>query len=265
MARRKKGPKGPGSHTITRDLYDRMVEFFRERPGKMAEAARYFGVSEQMTRKAWHKGWSLMHAGEWAIPIKERLAQEHRNVRAERQGKKEDEGDPTDRFFADSFVQKTEEDVVAERARRSSDWEERQLQAREDAIQASAEEAEMVRIGRRSVMKLLHQATFLAEKAQPLTTAIAEKLESYEVVDPSEATKILNRINSFASESLKAGQLAMRMERLYAGEAEGTFKVEHEMSPEEAAEELQSAAEEANEWSQELEAIEAEFADEGSE
>jgi hypothetical protein len=66
--------KAPGTRTPrTRELYDRLLEAFRERPGNPTYAARQAGVSWKTANTAWERGWDGIV---WARPLMARIADE---------------------------------------------------------------------------------------------------------------------------------------------------------------------------------------------
>ena len=61
-----------------RRTYEAILSGYREDPANVTNAARYAGVTREMARNAWHRGFPRQYAAgaAWARPIKEVLAEE---------------------------------------------------------------------------------------------------------------------------------------------------------------------------------------------
>ncbi len=136
---------GPG---ISRTTWDALVLAFREKPGNVMAASKFAHVNRRTADKAWHHGWPKV---EWAKPIKDLLDQEREEVRAAR--------------LRAEIAGQFEED-------------ERRLKARQDAIEARAQEAHGAKLSRSNALsiavvtaKILQACRGVAEELQRRTDA----------------------------------------------------------------------------------------------
>lgn len=200
---------------ITREYYENLVSAFRERPGIVSEAASVAAVSRKTAQKAWVQGWP-----EYGFPpIRERLEQEATAVRAR----------------------------LAEQAEREAATKAEQAQVAKAQVDATAtreREALIVRASRENVIGYLKATNDLMHGAVLLSGMIREELAQMAKKGSrppmKQAVYLMNAIGSALRQGNEAATLALRMERLLAGEPEAILGVK-DMSIDQCAKEMQLA------------------------
>ncbi len=208
-----------GKREITPDLYNRLVEAFRLKPGIYTFAARVCGVEHRTAKRAWMRGWASPHK-KWAIAIKDLFEQEQEKLRADRMK------------------------AIEEQARIE---EEQVLKAQEDAKTTLQQEAEGVRQARVAAM------IFTKNILPPIirgAVALAARLETdlakLDDMNPTQRMLFLRNTASVINLANNAMQTALENERLRLGQPTQVIGVKavEKMTPEEAARELEFLAQE---------------------
>lgn len=221
-------PKGPGNpprsrknqytgkRTITRETYAKLLEGFRLHPGNIAAVSRYAEVVRRTAQRAWEKGWSNQHGKEWALPIKDIIADEQEKIRAER--------------YKEAEMKQRLIDEDKERAVK-------------DSIKTRAEEAEAANIARGNARVVGAMISNILRSAQPLLKRLQDALKDQATIDKMSPIQVME---IFASAALvvKRGQEAIRdaleIERMRVGDPTETIKIQLEdMSLEDAQKELE--------------------------
>lgn len=212
-----------------RRTYEAILSGYREDPANVTNAARFAGVTREMARNAWHKGFPRQYAAgaRWARPIKEVLAEERdaaQVARAER-------------------ARKDAEAADAERER-----------ARRESIEELAEEGRLRATTRKAVLGLVLVQTELIPAARAcvgvIRGAVLEpdgaggwKPKAKPDLTPTQASKILREATANMERLASAGQRVVELGRLVRGESTLNVAAARDQSPEEALEELEMAAE----------------------
>jgi hypothetical protein len=188
---------------VTQDVWDKLLEAYREDPGNHSNAARHAVVQRRTARRAWELGYPDRP---WGLkPIKDLLASEAELARS--------------RLQLEADKEELEEDQIAlelERDREAS---------RQHAIRSKEQEGRLIAAARAgSIMGLsaaIEIAPSLQRAMQKLGTAlaaIAEDQGSLTAKDVANLSFVMRRYSSTLRELSQAGQIAMEMERLYLGE-----------------------------------------------
>lgn len=203
---------------ITHEMYDAMLQAFREQPGNASYAARAASCERRMAARAWEKGWP---AQPWARPIRDVLTQERIQAKA-RQFKEQEQA-----------------------AKREQELREK---AKQEAIDALAAEGQMLKLGRSSVTSALAAAGILwpaiRRVAEELRVGIeagtAKLTDSQKMAFIKSYTWVVNIGASAASTLIEA-------ERRHQGEptevVQHTLSTEDPQSLKEAMEELERVQE----------------------
>jgi hypothetical protein len=212
-----------------RRTYDALLAGFRDDPGNITKCAKYAGVTREMARGAWHRGFPRQYAAgaAWARPIKEVLAEERDSAHIAR----------------------------VERARRDAELADAAREkARQESIEELAEEGKL----RTTVRKAVLGMVIIQTRALPAMSACVEVIRSALLepdgaggfrakanpgVTPLQASKLLREAvvnNERIAASTKA---IIELGRLIRGESTLNVAQAQEMSEEDALEELAMAAE----------------------
>lgn len=201
-----------GRRAITRELYDRIVEGYRQAPGNATYAARYSGVDRRTAGKAWAKGWP---AFTWAIPIREVIRQEMESARAER-------------------IRLQEEERAHQQRERD--------RARQDAVKTQAEELQATAAARQSAIVFSGLTRSLMVAMVPLAQTLKQNLETrWQDLTPQQVTKVFSDAAYIVKASNESVKLALEVERLRNNEPTSILGVQghlEEVTTEEAVEEL---------------------------
>jgi len=199
MARRK----------YTKELYDRLVQGFREAPNNFSHASRIAGCDRRAAQRAYELGWP---ARSWAIPIKDYLAAEKERIRAERQKQLE--------------------------AQRESESEMRE-KAQTDAIAAQTQEAAGSAQARANALALAGVIGRIAVACVPLSDRIAKALREDISMTPQQALKLFSSMAYVVRQGNETLKLALEIERLRVGEPTSIFRLQaDEMTVDDVADSL---------------------------
>ena len=205
-----------GKRALTRELYDAMVAGFREAPGNASHAARVSGCDRRMAARGWTEGWCRQWA--WARPISAVLAEERHAAKQKA-----------------AEAERAAEAAAAERAER----------ARQKAIEAQAEEEQVLYVGRKDVLGVLVAAAELQPAMRKLARKVTEAIDRDKDISLREAMTVLTRYAQVTQRAVMAADLMLKLSRLDRGEVTERVAgvVEAEYTPEEAAAEIANANE----------------------
>ena len=203
-----------GRKEITQDIYEDLVEAFRDAPGLYGKVSEEVGVAFRTAQRAWLRGWSNKP---WGRPIQEVIAGAQLVTRAEMLEAQKQAAKTIKRAVAAEVAASTPEAVKATVSEAKSIVK----SAHHDAEQSRLEEARMVRATRQTGMAALAAIG----KLLPGMVKIGEAA-SKQLVDLADGGKVspkavLNMMRSFASSYAAitaANQTVMEMERLYMGQ-----------------------------------------------
>ncbi len=200
-----------GRRKYTQELYDSLVEAFRQSPGKCWSVGRSVGVRHETAKRAWEKGWNKK---EWP-PIKVYLQEEQEKIRAAREDMQRQA-----RIAADQTREK----------------------AREDAIKAQAQEAAGAQLARTNSIALASVVGQLAVASMKLAKKVATTIEdpTYQIT-PREAMRLYKDMAYVIQHGNDALLTALEIERLRVGEPTSILQIQAgEGTPEETAAQLGS-------------------------
>lgn len=198
---------------VDQDVWDKLLEAYRDDPGNHSAAARHALVQRKTARRAYELGYPDRPWGKVAIKdliaSEAELAQSRIQLEAEREDLLDDQAD-----------------LEAERNREA---------ARRAAINAKEQEIVLVGALRGTTMKALAGAVQAANGMQLAMKKIGEQLETIanggpishkEMMDISNMSR---RYSSTLRELAAAGQMAMEMERLRVGDPTQIIGIETEL------------------------------------
>lgn len=197
---------------LTQELYDRLVEGFRQAPGNASHAARLAGCDRRMAARGWNMGW--LNQVTWARPIREVIKGEMEAARAERFKLQERE--------------------------REQQQNERQ-KARQDSIKAATEEAQAAAIARANGIAVGGIIQGLLRGLIPLTRSLQENLGA-ENLRPREIARMMGDAAFIVRHGNEAIKIAFELERIRLGEPTSVIGIQNngmdDVTTEEAVEEL---------------------------
>jgi hypothetical protein len=170
---------------ITQEKYNRLLEAFRTRPGKIMYASRVAGVDRRTARRAWSKGWPTLP------PIEQVLDHEREQALIRAQ------------TLADKAMERVQDEREA-------------LQKR--AIAVTSEEIRVVDRARSNAIKLLEAMASVTRSSELLTKRVAEVLEATaSEISPATCLKLLEQLARIQKQAIEAGDLVIKMERVRNG------------------------------------------------
>lgn len=212
----------PGRRAYTRKLYDALVEGFRLAPANAAHAARVAGCERRCAKRAWEEGWRGLP---WARPIREVLAEETQAARARA--------------------------ATEERRRREADDARREA-ARQEGIEAEAQERSMLKAARQDVLAAAVVSAELVPTMRALAVVIRNavidpdsgRVRDKPLVDAKTSMTLLSRWTGMVGKVVYAAEVLAQLGRTERGQANAIVgHVEVEMSPEQTEEELLAGVE----------------------
>lgn len=199
--------------SITHEMYQALVDGFRQQPGNATYAARTAGVDRRTAKRGWEQGWQKQYV--WAQPIREVIREEMANARKAR--------------------------LEAQEAERFDQEKERE-KARTAAIKAAQEEAQAVSIARTNSIGAGMIVGSLMRALVPLTKQIETALANPATqLAPNQIAKMLADMANVTRHSNEAMRTALELERLRLGEPTNIGGIQgqlDDLTTEEAVEEL---------------------------
>ncbi len=192
--------KGQQPKPISEDKYHKLIEFFRENGRKYTVAARECSCDWRTAKKGWEEGWPERG---WPA-IKAVLKDETLLARSRRVTEK-----VTDVIISqeEALVKQAEEE---NRAR---------LKAREDAVQARAQEAKMVALARANTIGLQSATARLLRAGIREAIDLDGKLERGDVqLTTKDRLSFIGKVGYLVEAAARSSELIIKMERQLLGE-----------------------------------------------
>lgn len=217
------------AHIISLEQHTKLLESFREHPGRLGAAARKAGISHITAKKYWEKG-NPDAPDIRAKPISQIITEEQEASRA--------------RMYD---LQKQVDTLAAElEAKRRA---ENQAKAQLDATDTRVQEAQVIRMARGATQGLLVTLTNLSKGAAKVGVRIAKNLDRL-ANDPADMSRgeivdmvrTVQTLTSALRQANDAGRQAMEMERLLLGEPTAITQHNHivEVTVDEAERRIQA-------------------------
>lgn len=201
----------------TRDLYDRLVEGFRDAPGNFSQAGRHAGCGRRAAKRAWEQGWSNLP---WARPIRDVLAEERTTALA----------------------------LCADRAKAREEREAAQREAaRDHAVQTVAVEEEILGRSREVILRCLG----VAQQLEPAMETLAQRVTSEAIahgdaISAAEAMRLMGRFVTVVGQLVRASEQLVKLGHVERGTPSEIVEVrppaEVDLSDEQALHYLEMAA-----------------------
>jgi len=202
---------------ITQDFYDKLLDAYRELPAHYTNAAKAAGTTRKTSRKAWHEGWP----DKGFPPIEQALKHEEELARAQLARARE--------------AELTEAHETNREVRQA---------AAVDAAATREREVMMVRAARENVVGFLKATNDLLHGGVILSGMIRETLDDMRANGKRPPLKtsvyLMNAMGGALRQGNEAATLALRMERLLAGEPEAILGVQ-DMTVKECVREVRQA------------------------
>ncbi|OHD23812.1 MAG: hypothetical protein A2Y38_17130 [Spirochaetes bacterium GWB1_59_5] len=220
-----------GRRALTRQMFDKLVEAYREAPGQHKFAGRNAGVFHTTAKKAWDDGWPTFSWG--TVPIKEIIRQEQTIARARAAEIDAARQEAAKRNAADAAVrgQELAVQVAVDREK-----------VRQDAIKSRTEEAQAVRLARGNSISTMASLNRLLRSTGELVKGAEKRISENKDMTPLQVVKFAKDVSQAVKQTAEATHTAMQMERLLLGDNNGAMNdLPIDMSPEEAANEIKAA------------------------
>lgn len=199
-----------GRRAYTRDLYENLLEAFKQAPGNVSRAAITAGCGREMAKIAWEKGFKTKH---FELPP---IASVLNDLEAEARARLAEE--------------------EAERSRKAAEM---RAKAREDAIKAAAEEAKGTRYARQTNAVELLVLGKLLEASEPVIKrlvaefAVMADVQKTPKLNLTKTLKLFQQMAYVVDRATRGHMIAMQQERLRVGQPMAILGVSAEqMQPE---------------------------------
>jgi len=222
---------------ITRDFYDNLVAAFREHPDSYAAAARSAGCDQRTAKRGWQKGWLTI--ADWARPICEVVAEHEAKVMVAARAKRarimqaeEEARLERERAEAEGYAVEAEAQKTAQAQNQAV----QRVQARADVSDTRAQEGVVVALARGNAARYLGASQQMMAGLTALTKRIRAEMEElgtpekvvngkpiYKKANLGQMMRLVQTASSAMRQGNEAALIAMRMERLFMGEPEGTI------------------------------------------
>lgn len=194
--------------------YTDLAKAFRDKPGSVNNAATKAKVTRKTAKRAWEVGWPNENPPR--IAIKALLAQEEAEAQAKTQ------------------MVKNETEAFAATLRQG---------VRNEALDAREQEARLVKAARVNIANLLVATGRLGPALHALSDQLRVAIEAGGL-NPTQASNLLRNLASAATQSVRAGQIVLEIERLHRGDPTAILGITPvEMSPSDAVAEIEAAQE----------------------
>ena len=199
---------------ITVQQYTALVKAFREKPGSVLNAATKAHVTRKTAKRAWEVGWPEENPPRLAV--RNLLAQEEAEAAAKAQ------------------QVKSETEAFAATLRHG---------VRNEALDAREQEARLVKAARVNIANLLVATGRLGPALHALSDQLRASIEAGGL-NPMQASTLLRNLATAATQSVRAGQIVLEIERLHRGDPTAILGIAPvEMSPADAVAEIEAAQE----------------------
>jgi hypothetical protein len=173
-----------GKKAISRELYEQMLEAFREEPGNVGYVAKKCDVEYRTAAKCWKVGWESKYFDPAKDKIEQELIAEQLATRAR---------------LANSIKSDTKSEVV-----------------RQDAVEIRTHETKMVRGARENCIALMACSQKLLGGAFQLSARLGELLRN-EQVGVKDGIAVLATIGKLIKDGNESAKLSLVLERLLVG------------------------------------------------
>jgi hypothetical protein len=193
---------------ITDEVFDRLVQAFRESPGNIEHARRAAQCGRKLAERAWEKGWPNFRNG---VSVQDIFREEQQAARAK---------------------------LLAEAAAKTAMAEKEREEARKQAIEARKQEGQLVTMARQSCLQAMVVVGTCITAGKTLAMSLKKHIDEEAkkpdtIPDPHDPTKtipnpyrlpmsqaiyMLGRIADITGRLNAAAHLAMQMERLHLGQ-----------------------------------------------
>jgi len=200
---------------ITPDIYENLLKAFREDPGNASHAAKRAGCDRRMAARGWAQGWTPHKP--WARSIKLVLEEEQQAVRAEQRRLEEE--------------QRNAGKLERERAR-------------QDSISALAQEGQMIKAGRITVLNGLATIASMLPAIKAIADKLSADVQAGHVPAPAVSMRLLRDFSTVVGRLVTASQQLVEAERASKGEPSkviGLVDATGAMSVDDAVREIQEA------------------------
>lgn len=202
-----------GRKVITKAVYDRIVQEFRETPGRPNRVATAAGVNRRTAIRAWEVGWP----NKKLEPIRTLFEREQAKARAE---------------------------LAEQQGQIKAQSLDEQQRAINHAAKSRAEEGQMCRLARTTALKGLISSTVLADLGKHIGRRAEESIKELLELDPNDkralspnqALALLQKIVSLQKDISALAHDSMQLERLHLGQPQanvGIIMNQREMTLEE--------------------------------
>lgn len=196
----------------TQEAYDLLLAFYRREGPKFTEASRAAKCSLKVARSAWQTGWRGLP---WAEPIEKVTREEQEAARARR-------------------LQLEREEIEKADAVRK--------QARQDAIEARAQEARSAKLSRANGMLFAASVTKMLGSLSKVAGEIERRVNDPNILTtlpPQELRKLVQTISGATREGQNIIRTALEIERIVTGQPIAVIGMQvSAMSPTQLAEEI---------------------------
>lgn len=173
-----------GKKAISRELYEQMLEAFREEPGNVGYVAKKCDVEYRTAAKCWKVGWESKYFDPAKDKIEQELIAEQLATRAR---------------LANSIKSDTKSEVV-----------------RQDAVEIRTHETKMVRGARENCIALMACSQKLLGGAFQLSARLGELLRN-EQLGVKDGIAVLATIGKLIKDGNESAKLSLVLERLLVG------------------------------------------------
>lgn len=206
---------------LTRELYEKMINYYRTRPGDVRGCAEFSGVHEKTARRAWRgPGWTL-YAGDWRPALEV--------------------------FAAEEAAKREEARVAEERERLSYAKEaERARRVEEESVQFEEQSLKVARVNvvvaSAALSKLARGITELAARTSKLLEAGRDSDGRPLNLDVAESLRVIQRFATATRGMTEAIETLIQVGKLVRGQPMSiTGHLIADLTPEQVAEEVRRA------------------------
>lgn len=198
--------KPPGKRTITREIYDQLVESFRKHGDNFKAVCEEVGVHWHTAKKAWKEGWAHQKSKPWALPIKDVLKEEQIAARA-------------------ALAREKHDLVNDHRIARQTALQEAIEAGFQDLVDSRAKQGKVIRAARDNSIAALIVSQKLLKASIPLADKIVAELETTQL-DVFQKMRLMRQLGRFASDAIEMSQVVEEMERKALGEPDTILEVQ---------------------------------------
>ncbi len=233
-------PRRGGPRADRVNVYQRLLEAFREYPGQTKVVAALVGTARETAKRAWEKGWPATASKPALPPIKDSIADENLATRAvlyekdakdlasQRARKLLEDAAAQSRLMTEKAKNEAAATLAAAEKQAKDRMAEILRKAKLDSAQAIADRAQMLNLGRKSAIAAVALPALVLQDVQEIAKLISKAIKEGQFKSPNQAIAAGHMLTRMVESSERALHNFIQAENLDAGRPTDILAVQAE-------------------------------------